>query len=1012
MLKSLKKQRIGTSCVESLATRICRYKDSDRVFKNSVKEKVVKIVMSEKVNDAYAEYRLCRRKDNDIWKESKKKIKGEVRRKYVKEWKRFMKVMLKRLENKENKKVEWLVSKWKREDLEVPEVYEGITIKSEEEYPPEFDNDPRRYGGVILHEDEQVALKLPPKFGLTEEVNVTECRIQLEEALNKLRWNKIIKEDEQTSNFYNANTKTMNIKTMQVTSLPFNPGVRMPWALEEKEEVKLAKFRTEVMEAVKGMKKIETKWSNLSVEERSGLMSLKKRVKEGDIVCCITDKSGRWSCDTRENYLEACMNELEDQEKTPEITLEEHENGEKELNCHAAALLRMMGLEAGEDDEGESRLRLATQAKGTGLAPFYGLRKDHKEVPPDKVDKGPQVRPICGAEECSTKRVSYILCQVLTPLVVRGSTQCDSTDELLREIEVVNKEREADPRWVVGSLDINSLYPSLDIEVCSIVISKELIDSDLVFENLSWHEIALYLRYNMDEEQLECWTALLDVQDITQWCPWRKNVRGRPPTFETSESSVKKDARFDPWVFPEGSPTDAEVRVMFCIAIGFMVKRTMELHDFCIDGRIFRQKKGGSIGLDLTGVVSDIFMGRWDKLLLEKMAMSEIDAVVYKRYKDDVNLVLEAGGEESEAEVDEGRNRRIMGKMEDLANTTHASLSVTVDCGFNHPIRQGRTPSLDVEIWIGQAADGSRRTLHSHYMKDVATKLTIERRSAHGENTKRNVMVNELCRIMKNCSVYLAWEEVAEKVSYFVRRMAYCGYDERFRYEVVRIAVGRHKRRLEKWSKGQGMFEELRTEGERAEAKKRKRDWYKEDKRYDSVMFVQPTEKSQLKNKVQQIARRNGVKVKVVEKAGQTVKKVLQRSNPFGKKVCGREDCLVCKVGKPGDCRKRGCVDQLKCKADKRKYRGQTGRSTNERFKEEMKDWWNREEWSPLWRHSELYHEGGDFEVEFEVIGDSFGKPSRRMITEAVLIEQLKENETMNSKQEWTYTKLNKIHTS
>ena len=51
VLKSLKKQRIGTSGVESLATRMCRYKDSERLFKNSVKEKVVKIVMGEKLNE-------------------------------------------------------------------------------------------------------------------------------------------------------------------------------------------------------------------------------------------------------------------------------------------------------------------------------------------------------------------------------------------------------------------------------------------------------------------------------------------------------------------------------------------------------------------------------------------------------------------------------------------------------------------------------------------------------------------------------------------------------------------------------------------------------------------------------------------------------------------------------------------------------------------------------------------------------------------------------------------------
>ena len=112
VLKSLKKQRIGTSGVESLATRMCRYKDSERMFKNSVKKKIVKIVMSEKLNDAYTEYRDCRRKDNKIWKESKKEIKGVVRREYLKKWRRYMKEVSKILEKKESKKVEWLLSKW------------------------------------------------------------------------------------------------------------------------------------------------------------------------------------------------------------------------------------------------------------------------------------------------------------------------------------------------------------------------------------------------------------------------------------------------------------------------------------------------------------------------------------------------------------------------------------------------------------------------------------------------------------------------------------------------------------------------------------------------------------------------------------------------------------------------------------------------------------------------------------------------------------------------------------
>ena len=38
-----------------------------------------------------------------------------------------------------------------------------------------------------------------------------------------------------------------------------------------------------------------------------------------------------------------------------------------------------------------------------------------------------------------------------------------------------------------------------------------------------------------------------------------------------------------------------------------------------------------------------------------------------------------------------------------------------------------------------------------------------------------------------------------------------------------------------------------------------------------------------------------------------------------------------------------------------------------------------------------------------------FGKPSRRLISEAVLIEELASDETMNSKLEWSYAKLNKV---
>ena len=52
----------------------------------------------------------------------------------------------------------------------------------------------------------------------------------------------------------------------------------------------------------------------------------------------------------------------------------------------------------------------------------------------------------------------------------------------------------------------------------------------------------------------------------------------------------------------------------------------MSLHDYVFDGKIIRQKGGGSIGLDLTGVVADIYMCYWDKIFKQKLLDAEIIA--------------------------------------------------------------------------------------------------------------------------------------------------------------------------------------------------------------------------------------------------------------------------------------------------------------------------------------------------------------------------------------------------
>ena len=67
-----------------------------------------------------------------------------------------------------------------------------------------------------------------------------------------------------------------------------------------------------------------------------------------------------------------------------------------------------------------------------------------------------------------------------------------------------------------------------------------------------------------------------------------------------------------PWVFPTRKSAEKIVRRMFCLAVEAMIIRIMCLHDYQFEDGIYRQVKGGSIGLDLTGVVSDVYMCYWD----------------------------------------------------------------------------------------------------------------------------------------------------------------------------------------------------------------------------------------------------------------------------------------------------------------------------------------------------------------------------------------------------------------
>ena len=651
------------------------------------------------------------------------------------------------------------------------------------------------------------------------------------------------------------------------------------------------------------------------------------------------------------------------------------------MNCHGYALLRMMGL---KDDKNGNRIRRAMRSSNNALAPFYCLRKDHKKVEEGREAEGPKTRPLCGATDCLTRRTSFLLSKLLVETIPPNNTQCNSTQELIEDIKQLNKGNIA-KNWIVCSLDVEALYPSLDIKECASVIEQQLIQTDFKIEGLRWTEIALYLRYHLTDKEIE-------EQQLSDYCPVRTTKIGRPPTFIASGSDPDIEKRLGPWKYTNIEPSDEEKKRMFCRAIRIMIEKTMSLHDYVFDGKIIRQKGGGSIGLDLTGVVSDIYMSHWDKIFIQKLSEENINIKLYKRYKDDIDLIIE-NIKENEKGQEEKEKNTLKDCME-IADSIHPSIKVTGDIPTNYG--DNKLPILDLKVWIGEIQPGVHKVITSHYMKDVSTRAVIDNRSAHPIQMKRNVMANEILRILRNCNEHCPWEEVAEHISYFMKRLQFSGYDQQFRHEVVKIALKRQKAKTE-------------DKDDQSQIKKSKQKWFQKKNEADAVMFVQATKDEQLKKDIQRCADKNKMKLKVIEKVDNNVRKEIQRSNPFKGENCGRDSCKICELESGVNCRARGCIYEMHCKECERRYRGQTGNSADERISQHFEDWKRRLDTCPLYRHSQLYHQGNRFPVGVRILSNCFGDPTTRRITESVLIDELSSEETMNGKNEWTYIKLNKL---
>lgn len=79
--------------------------------------------------------------------------------------------------------------------------------------------------------------------------------------------------------------------------------------------------------------------------------------------------------------------------------------------------------------------------------------------------------------------------------------------------------------------------------------------------------------------------------------------------------------------------------------------------------------------------------------------------------------------------------------------------------------------------------------------------MTVHARSAIPINMKRNILTQEVIRILKNCSYNLQWKIKAEHLEAFSMRTQFSGYSSKFRKEVIKSGLKAYKLMEKKMTK-------------------------------------------------------------------------------------------------------------------------------------------------------------------------------------------------------------------
>ena len=1077
LLQKLRRKGVGVNEVEQYARREVRRGagGGGPGYREKRRREIVKMLMASKVRSAEVELEETKRQFHRMsdylrrrWfqhREVMTRYNVILQEEVEREWEE------KRRKDKE--KINHLERKWVRarreemrggagrdENLLEGIIYRDADLKRKAEEEGRDVDEPEAplvYGGIHPTDQEVAALTLPPKFATFNKITEEEMEVEAEIMIAKLKWELRAREDraarreeegkeggerwteeweeEQSKEreVYCEETGRMDFASRRVTDIPTCRRTVPPQSLPARETTILANLKSRLTEVTKTYisnkcdKNGNVKNNNITEDEAAGMKSVKKKVKEEEWVVMQTDKSKRLTANTKQNYLERLYKHTEGDVV---VTMEEKNKIERELNATTLQLGRILNLGEKWNESGRHwpRIKNALRTKNCLVPPLYGLPKDHKAVPPGEGHLGPPLRPVCGAVECPNGALSGMLTEILTVVGDKAEDEdfnCLSNEELMAAFTEANQRNMKNP--VVFSMDVQAMYPNLNVEKVAEVSASEFLKSGLQID-MDRKELGLYLAIvYQGERRKEIATLGLDTV-----IPRRKHPRARKVLISTDEVLSRTEGEIESkFLLPERQPTDAEVQLMFSLALREMIRVCMKSHTYSIGTDDRLQSGGGPIGLKLSGAVGRVFMGYWCRKFKEKLINATTSLVdfaihLYKFYVDDHTLVTEAlppGARLVEGKVEvmeeevEGdtlvpADERTARIVQDIANTVCQYTTMEVDYPSNHDDKW--LPILDNRVRIeGGKIDWT------FYKKPVDSKLFILNRSALSSKVKRATLAQEALRRLRNVRPDKLVERKGELLTEMAEGMKRSGYPEDYRKEVLEASIVGYKKQVTASEAGEKPLYRPRwwRKQERAKSKMLKKgSWYRPS---DTVLFVPSTPQEELANKVKEIvgeeSKRLNFKVKVVERGGMTMKQHLVRTDMGRTVPCAMGDCPICLTnpGEGGGLRhqRSGALYSgscLICKAlhgeeFEALYWGESGDSGYVRTKSHLDSVEKRDLNNAFAKHLQEHHPdrvGDKSAFQFRV-AKTFRKPLERQISEAVKIHGCKASICLNSKAEW-----------